>query len=194
MSLVFMKRPCMAPSIRSPENNSLSASVCILTHRCVRGHMEPPPVSDCRPTGAEPDLAGTRPTCSPEWTENTEGTADPQEDLPGGNIPLLRPPRARNQTTGDHHYSIETTEITDLSFSFLNLEPISCSIQDSNCCFLTCIQVSQDTGKMVWLPAPPAPPLEARLHVFSPGRSDRRNLSEQRQRVGGVRVTTVPTS
>ena len=44
------------------------------------------------------------------------------------------------------------------------------------------------------LPAPPAPPLEARLHVFSPGRSDRRNLSEQRQRVGGVRVTTVPTS
>ena len=84
MSLVFMKRPCMAPSIRSPENNSLSASVRIPTHRCVRGHMEPPPVSDCRPTGAEPDLAGTRPTCSPEWTENTEGTADPQEEVPRG--------------------------------------------------------------------------------------------------------------
>ena len=84
MSLVFVKRPCMAPSIRSPENNSLSASVCIPTHRCVRGHMEPPPVSDCRPTGAEPDLAGTRPTCSPEWTENTEGTADPQEEVPRG--------------------------------------------------------------------------------------------------------------
>ena len=81
-SLVFVKWPCMAPSIRSPENNSLSASVCILTHRCVRGHMEPPPVSDCRPTGAEPDLAGTRPTCSPEWTENTEGTTGPQEEVP----------------------------------------------------------------------------------------------------------------
>ena len=39
--------------------------------------------------------------------------------------------------------------MTALSY-FLNLEPISCSIQGSNCCFLTCIQVSQVTGKMVW--------------------------------------------
>ena len=31
-----------------------------------------------------------------------------------------------------------------------NTEPISCSIQGSNCCFLTHIQVSQKTGKMVW--------------------------------------------
>ena len=31
-----------------------------------------------------------------------------------------------------------------------HLEPISCSIQGSNCCFLTCIQVSQETGKLVW--------------------------------------------
>ena len=37
-----------------------------------------------------------------------------------------------------------------LSYSFLNLEPISCSIQGSNCCFLTHIQISQETGKMVW--------------------------------------------
>ena len=29
-----------------------------------------------------------------------------------------------------------------------HLEPISCSIQDSNCCFLTLILVSQETGKM----------------------------------------------
>ena len=35
-------------------------------------------------------------------------------------------------------------------YSFLNLEPISCSIQGSNCCFLTRIQVSHETGKMVW--------------------------------------------
>ena len=34
--------------------------------------------------------------------------------------------------------------------SFLNPEPISCSIQESNCCFLTPIQVSQETGKMLW--------------------------------------------
>ena len=34
--------------------------------------------------------------------------------------------------------------------SFLDLKPISCSIQGSNCCFLTLLQVSQETGKMVW--------------------------------------------
>ena len=39
---------------------------------------------------------------------------------------------------------------TALLYSFLDLESISCSIQGSNCCFLICIQVSQETGKMVW--------------------------------------------
>ena len=37
-----------------------------------------------------------------------------------------------------------------MSYSFLDLEPISCSIQGSNCCLLTCTQVSQETDKMVW--------------------------------------------
>ena len=36
-----------------------------------------------------------------------------------------------------------------LSYSFLNPEPIRCFIQDSNCCFLTLIQVSQKSGKIV---------------------------------------------
>ena len=35
-------------------------------------------------------------------------------------------------------------------YSFLDLEPISCFIRGSNCGFLTCKQVSQETGKMVW--------------------------------------------
>ena len=34
--------------------------------------------------------------------------------------------------------------------SFLNLEPIHCSMSSSNCCFLTCIQISQDAGHVVW--------------------------------------------
>ena len=34
--------------------------------------------------------------------------------------------------------------------TFLNPEPISCPIQGSNSCFLTCIQVYQETGNMVW--------------------------------------------
>ena len=48
---MFLKWPCVAPSIRSPENYSLSASVPIPTHRRVRGHTEPPPVSHCGPQG-----------------------------------------------------------------------------------------------------------------------------------------------
>ena len=31
-----------------------------------------------------------------------------------------------------------------------NLEPVYCSMSSSNCYFLTFIQVSQDTGQMVW--------------------------------------------
>ena len=35
-------------------------------------------------------------------------------------------------------------------YSFPNFETVHCSMSSSNCCFLTCIQVSQETGKMVW--------------------------------------------
>ena len=36
------------------------------------------------------------------------------------------------------------------TYSFPNLEPVCCSISGSNCCFLICIQVSQETGKVLW--------------------------------------------
>ena len=39
---------------------------------------------------------------------------------------------------------------TALMHAFPNLEKIHCSLSSSNCCFLTCIQVSQETGKVVW--------------------------------------------
>ena len=29
-------------------------------------------------------------------------------------------------------------------------EPVCCSMSSSNCCFLTCIQVSQEAGQVVW--------------------------------------------
>ena len=35
-------------------------------------------------------------------------------------------------------------------YSFCNFEPVCCSKSGSNCYFLTCIQVSQETGKVVW--------------------------------------------
>ena len=35
-------------------------------------------------------------------------------------------------------------------YSFPYLEPICCFMSLSNCCFLTCIQISQAAGKVVW--------------------------------------------
>jgi len=41
-------------------------------------------------------------------------------------------------------------QYTASTYSFPNLEPVYCSISSSNCCFLTCIQISQETGQMIW--------------------------------------------
>ena len=39
-------------------------------------------------------------------------------------------------------------------YSFPHLAPVCCSMSSSNCCFLTCIQVSQEAGQMVWYSNP----------------------------------------
>ena len=33
---------------------------------------------------------------------------------------------------------------------FIYLEPVCCSMSSSKCCFLTCIQISQEKGQVVW--------------------------------------------
>ena len=33
-------------------------------------------------------------------------------------------------------------------YSFPNLEPVHCSMSGSNCCFLTCIQISPEAGQV----------------------------------------------
>ena len=35
-------------------------------------------------------------------------------------------------------------------YSFPYLEPVCCSMSSSNWCFLTCIQISQEAGQVVW--------------------------------------------
>src|SRR5574341_635445 len=35
-------------------------------------------------------------------------------------------------------------------YSFSYLEPVLCSMSSSNCCFLTCIQISQEAGQVFW--------------------------------------------
>ena len=41
-------------------------------------------------------------------------------------------------------------QYTALAYSFSYLEPVCCSMTSSNCCFLTCMQVSQEAGQIVW--------------------------------------------
>ena len=35
-------------------------------------------------------------------------------------------------------------------YPFPSFEPVCCSMSSANCCLLTCLQVSQETGKVVW--------------------------------------------
>ena len=35
-------------------------------------------------------------------------------------------------------------------YSFSYLQPVCCSMSNSNCCFLTCMQVSQEADQVVW--------------------------------------------
>ena len=41
-------------------------------------------------------------------------------------------------------------QYTALMYPFHDLEPVCCSMSSSNCCFLTCIQISQEAGQVVW--------------------------------------------
>ena len=41
-------------------------------------------------------------------------------------------------------------DYTALTYYFPNLEPVCCSMSGSKCCFLTCIQVSQEAGGVAW--------------------------------------------
>ena len=43
-----------------------------------------------------------------------------------------------------------TIQYTALMYSFPYLEPVCCSVSSSNCCFLTCLQISQEAGQLVW--------------------------------------------
>src|SRR5574341_729427 len=40
--------------------------------------------------------------------------------------------------------------IYSLDVLFCNVEQVHCCMSGSNCCFLTCIQISQEAGKVVW--------------------------------------------
>ena len=37
-----------------------------------------------------------------------------------------------------------------MTYCFSYLDPVCCSMSSSNCCFLTCIQISLEAGQVVW--------------------------------------------
>ena len=41
-------------------------------------------------------------------------------------------------------------QVTALMYSIPYLEPVCCSMSSSNCCFMTCIQISQEADQVVW--------------------------------------------
>ena len=41
-------------------------------------------------------------------------------------------------------------QYTAVTYCFSYLEPVCCSVSSSNCCFLTCIQISQEAGQVIW--------------------------------------------
>ena len=41
-------------------------------------------------------------------------------------------------------------QYTALMYTFSYLEPVCCSMSSSNCCFLICIQISQEAGQVIW--------------------------------------------
>ena len=45
---------------------------------------------------------------------------------------------------------ISRVTINKLTHSFVSLETVHCSTFSTNCCFLSCIQISQEAGKVIW--------------------------------------------
>ena len=42
------------------------------------------------------------------------------------------------------------SQLTVFTYSFPNLDPVCCSMSSSDCCFLNCIQISQEADQVVW--------------------------------------------
>ena len=77
-------------------------------------------------------------------------------DAPGKNTEWVDMPSSRgsSQPTSPASQAVslpsEPPEPTALSYSCPNFQSVRCSMSSSNCCFLTCIQISQEAGQVVW--------------------------------------------
>ena len=104
-------------------------------------------------------LIGKEPDAGKDWGQEEKGTTEDDivgwhhqlKDMGlGGLQELVIDGEAwRAVVHGVAKSQTQLNDWTELN-SFQNLEPVCCSMFGSNYCFLTCIQVSQETGKMVW--------------------------------------------
>jgi len=71
-------------------------------------------------------------------------------------LPAILTPACASSSLAFHmiqsEYKINKPDdnIHNLTYSIPNLEPVYCSMFGSNCCFLICIQISQEASKVVW--------------------------------------------
>ena len=49
-----------------------------------------------------------------------------------------------------YKFNKQGDDIQPWCIPFPYLEPVCCSMSSSNCCFLTCIHISQEAGNVVW--------------------------------------------
>ena len=63
---------------------------------------------------------------------------------------LIRACDSSNPAFHMHISEISRVTIYSLDVLFPNFEPILCSMSSPHCCILPCIQVFQETGKVVW--------------------------------------------
>ena len=73
----------------------------------------------------------------------------PPGDLPDPGMNLCLPPSPALQA--DSLPTGSVGKLTALTYFFPSFEPVCCSTSYSNCCFLTCIQISQEeASKVIW--------------------------------------------
>ena len=66
-------------------------------------------------------------------------------------LAILIPACASSSSAFHMMYSAhELNKQSALMYSLPNFEPLAFSMSGSNCCFLTCIQISQEAGEVVW--------------------------------------------
>ena len=65
-------------------------------------------------------------------------------------LPAMRETRVRSLCWEDLLEKEMATHYEALTYSFPNLEPVHCSMSSPNCCFLTCIQFSQEADGLVF--------------------------------------------